>query len=91
MQYIGVYLLISEGSDDRIHRQTVPRAQFEFEAVGNRERPVSRAYSRFYAEKQSAVVPARGAVFICKDQQRRVPHCDGARRARSSFARPAFR
>ena len=91
MQYIGVYLLISEGSDDRIHRQTVPRAQFEFEAVGNRERPLSRAHTRFYAEKQSAVVPARGAVFIRAYKQRRLPYRDGARRARSSFARPAFR
>lgn len=91
MQYIGVYLLISEGSDDRIHRQTVPRAQFEFEAVGNRERPLSRAHTRLYAEKQSAVVPARGAVFICEDQQGRVPHCDGARLSRCSLARPAFR
>ena len=90
MQYIGVYLLISEGSDDRIHRQIIPRAQFEFEAVGNRERALPRAHTRLYAERQSAVVFARRTVFIYADEQSRIPYRNGARLSRCSFARPAF-
>ncbi len=90
MQYIGVYLLISEGSDDRKYRQIIPRAQFEFETVGNRERALPRAHTRLYAEEQSAVVFARRTVFIYADEQSRISYGNGARLSRLSPARPAF-
>ena len=79
-----------EESDDRIHRQIIPRAQFEFEAVGNRKRTLPRAHTRLYAEEQSAVVFVRRTVFIYADEQSRVPYRNGDRLSCLSPARPAF-